>query len=164
MVLRKVSARKSRDRSDFRFKLGAHLSVPTTFLYHEWCKTISQYLQIAKNIYCILVRFWKINGHAFNRNRSLFSPPLRLHRKSASCVCVLKVARSRARFFRGDRDLLLYTGRAHFFNRYCIRGIHHLIFYSLPECPQFYPEMVNLLEVGLLDSKFQDFWAQTADD
>jgi len=59
----------------------------------------------------------------------------------------LKVARSRARFFRGDRDLLLYTGRAHFFNRYCIRGIHHLIFYSLPEFPQFYPEMVNLLEV-----------------
>ncbi|CAN0095965.1 unnamed protein product [Ectocarpus sp. 12 AP-2014] len=57
-----------------------------------------------------------------------------------------EVARSRARFFRGDRDLLLYTGRAHFFNRYCIRGIHHLIFYSLPECPQFYPEMVNLLE------------------
>lgn len=61
---------------------------------------------------------------------------------------MLKVARSRARFFRGDRDLLLYTGRAHFFNRYCIRGIHHLIFYSLPECPQFYPEMVNLLEVS----------------
>ena len=59
----------------------------------------------------------------------------------------LKVARSRARFFRGDRDILLYTGRAHFFNRYCIRGIHHLIFYSLPECPQFYPELVNLLEV-----------------
>ncbi|CAM9834340.1 unnamed protein product [Scytosiphon promiscuus] len=57
-----------------------------------------------------------------------------------------EVARSRARFFRGDRDILLYTGRAHFFNRYCIRGIHHLIFYSLPECPQFYPEMVNLLE------------------
>lgn len=67
------------------------------------------------------------------------------------CVCS-KVARSRARFFRGDRELLLYTGRAHFFNRYCIRGIHHLIFYSLPECPQFYPEMVNLLEVGPLDS------------
>ena len=63
------------------------------------------------------------------------------------CTAGLKVARSRARFFRGDRDLLLYTGRAHFFNRYCIRGIHHLIFYSLPECPQFYPEMVNLLEV-----------------
>lgn len=47
--------------------------------------------------------------------------------------------------------MLLYTGRAHFFNRYCIRGIHHLIFYSLPECPQFYPEMVNLLEVRSID-------------
>lgn len=66
-------------------------------------------------------------------------------------LLLAKVARSRARFFRGDRDLLLYTGRAHFFNRYCIRGIHHLIFYSLPECPQFYPEMVNLLEVSHRD-------------
>lgn len=65
-------------------------------------------------------------------------------------ICFVQVARSRARFFRGDRDLLLYTGRAHFFNRYCIRGIHHLIFYSLPEYPQFYPEMVNLLEVSFL--------------
>lgn len=68
----------------------------------------------------------------------------------------LKVARSRARFFRGDRDILLYTGRAHFFNRYCIRGIHHLIFYSLPECPQFYPELVNLLEV-----RFRVFFNQS---
>ncbi|CAM9951142.1 unnamed protein product [Discosporangium mesarthrocarpum] len=57
-----------------------------------------------------------------------------------------EVARSRSRFFRGDRDIMLYTGRAHFFNRYVIRGIHHLVFYSLPEFPQFYPELVNLLE------------------
>lgn len=70
--------------------------------------------------------------------------------------CLPQVSRSRSRFFRGDRDLILYTGRAHFFNRFSIRGIHHLIFYSLPLYPQFYPEMVNLLEVRAGRNLFSD--------
>jgi len=57
-----------------------------------------------------------------------------------------ETARSRSRFFHGHRDILLYTGRAHFFRRYMIRGATHLILYGPPECPHFYPELVNLLE------------------
>lgn len=57
-----------------------------------------------------------------------------------------EIARGRSRFFHGQRDIMLYTGRAHFFRRYMIRGAHHLVLYGLPECPQFYPELVNLLE------------------
>lgn len=57
-----------------------------------------------------------------------------------------ETSRGRSRFFHGTRDMLLYTGRAHFFKRFAIRGARHLIFYGLPEYPGFYPELVNLLE------------------
>lgn len=57
-----------------------------------------------------------------------------------------ETSRGRSRFFHGHRDMLLYTGRAHFFKRFMIRGAHHLIFYGLPEYAHFYPELVNLLE------------------
>ena len=33
-----------------------------------------------------------------------------------------------------------------FFLRFKLRGIHHIVFYSLPNYPEFYPELVNLLE------------------
>jgi len=41
---------------------------------------------------------------------------------------------------------MFYTGRAHYFKRYMMRGARHLILYSLPENANFYPELVNLLE------------------
>ena len=59
---------------------------------------------------------------------------------------VSETSRGRARFFHGQRDLMFYTGRAHYFKRYMMRGASHLIFYSLPENAKFYPELVNLLE------------------
>ncbi len=43
------------------------------------------------------------------------------------------------------KNILVYSGRAHFFRRFKIRGAKHLIFYSCPEYPHFYPEMVNVL-------------------
>jgi U3 small nucleolar RNA-associated protein 25 len=61
---------------------------------------------------------------------------------------VSETARARARFFHGQRSPLVYTGRAHFFNRFRLRGIRHLIFFAPPEYPQFFPELVNLLEEG----------------
>jgi Utp25, U3 small nucleolar RNA-associated SSU processome protein 25 len=50
------------------------------------------------------------------------------------------------RFFQGRKPLLVYTGRAHFFSRYRLRGIQHLILYGLPLHPNMYPELVNLIE------------------
>jgi U3 small nucleolar RNA-associated protein 25 len=44
---------------------------------------------------------------------------------------------------------MLYTGRAHFFLRHKIKGIRHLIFFGLPEHPEFYADLVNVINEGL---------------
>ncbi len=56
-----------------------------------------------------------------------------------------EISRGRAWFYQGLKSIMLYSGRAHFFRRFKIRGAKHLIFYSSPEYPQFYPEIVNML-------------------
>ncbi|GAV76017.1 DUF1253 domain-containing protein [Cephalotus follicularis] len=56
------------------------------------------------------------------------------------------ISRSRERFFKGTSKIMLYTERFHFNYRYKIRGIQNVIFYSLPERKEFYPEIVNMLE------------------
>ncbi|XP_064489591.1 U3 small nucleolar RNA-associated protein 25 homolog [Ornithodoros turicata] len=60
-----------------------------------------------------------------------------------------KVARARNIFFRGYRRMLLYTERFHFYRRYRIKGVRHLVFYELPTYPHFYPELCNLLHPTL---------------
>ncbi|EFJ41396.1 hypothetical protein VOLCADRAFT_68308 [Volvox carteri f. nagariensis] len=57
-----------------------------------------------------------------------------------------EVTRARARFYHGQRRVLLYTERAHFYHRYRIRGIQDVIFYGLPDHGEYYSELVNLLE------------------
>lgn len=52
----------------------------------------------------------------------------------------------RGQFFRGEKKIMLYTERAHFYYRYKIRGVQNLIIYSLPERKEFYPEIVNFVE------------------
>lgn len=59
-----------------------------------------------------------------------------------------EISRGRSRFFHGKHKLLLYSGRAHFFRRFLLRGAAHLIFYSLPEYPHFYSELAGLLSDG----------------
>eukprot|EP00598_Pedospumella_elongata_P007784 CAMPEP_0184985530 /NCGR_PEP_ID=MMETSP1098-20130426/14159_1 /TAXON_ID=89044 /ORGANISM="Spumella elongata, Strain CCAP 955/1" /LENGTH=846 /DNA_ID=CAMNT_0027509619 /DNA_START=67 /DNA_END=2607 /DNA_ORIENTATION=- len=56
-----------------------------------------------------------------------------------------EISRGRSRFFHGKNDLLLYSGRCHFFRRFPIRGAKHIVFYSLPEYAHFYSEWVNML-------------------
>lgn len=58
------------------------------------------------------------------------------------------VTRSRAYFFQGRRNIMLYTERSHFYNRYKIRGIKDLYVYALPDHAHYYAEMVRLLEGG----------------
>jgi len=64
---------------------------------------------------------------------------------------ISEVSRGRARFLQGRKDIMLYTGRAHFFLRHKIKGARHLIFFGLPEYPEFYPAVVNMLNEGLSD-------------
>lgn len=56
------------------------------------------------------------------------------------------ISRARNWFFSGQRKIMLYTERSHFYHRYKIRGIQNLIIYSLPERKEFYPEIVNMLQ------------------
>ncbi|XP_021758157.1 U3 small nucleolar RNA-associated protein 25-like [Chenopodium quinoa] len=58
------------------------------------------------------------------------------------------ISRARNWFIKGQRKIMLYTERAHFYHRYKIRGIQNLIIYSLPERKEFYPEVLNMLEEG----------------
>ncbi|GAV05520.1 hypothetical protein RvY_15640 [Ramazzottius varieornatus] len=56
-----------------------------------------------------------------------------------------KVARARDLFFHGKKHFLLYTERFHFFYRYRIRGIRHILFYGLPHYTHYYAELCNMM-------------------
>jgi len=64
---------------------------------------------------------------------------------------VRDVARARSHFLTGRQSVLLYSERAHHFRRYRLRGVNRIIFYSLPENPIFWSEVVAALNPGLED-------------
>ncbi|KIJ55372.1 hypothetical protein M422DRAFT_57837 [Sphaerobolus stellatus SS14] len=53
------------------------------------------------------------------------------------------ISRARQAFFNGKKRFLIMSERFHFFRRYKIRGIRNIIFYALPEHPQFYTELLS---------------------
>jgi U3 small nucleolar RNA-associated protein 25 len=62
-----------------------------------------------------------------------------------------EVTRGRTRFLQGRKQIMLYTGRAHFFSRHTMKGSKRLIFFGLPEHAEFYSEVVNMLNLGIAD-------------
>lgn len=62
-----------------------------------------------------------------------------------------EVSRGRARFLQGRKDLLLYTGRAHYFSRHFIKGCRHVIFVGLPEHAEFYSAIASMLSENQAD-------------
>ncbi|XP_013183399.2 U3 small nucleolar RNA-associated protein 25 homolog [Amyelois transitella] len=57
-----------------------------------------------------------------------------------------KIARARDMFFHTEAHFLLYSERVHFFRRFRIKGIRHIIFYQPPTYPHFYSEICNLMQ------------------
>lgn len=55
------------------------------------------------------------------------------------------ISRARAKFFNGLAKILLVSERFYYFRRYQIRGIRHLIFYGLPEFPEFFTEWIGMI-------------------
>ncbi|KAF8512390.1 digestive organ expansion factor [Gautieria morchelliformis] len=53
------------------------------------------------------------------------------------------ISRARQSFFSGKKRFLLMSERFHFFRRYRIRGVRNIVFYGLPEHPQFYTELLS---------------------
>ena len=56
------------------------------------------------------------------------------------------IARARTDFYHGRRRVMLLSGRFHYFRRYRIRGVRHLVFFSPPSVPGFYCDFVNALD------------------
>jgi len=57
-----------------------------------------------------------------------------------------KIAQARDMFYHNEKHFLLYTERCHFYRRFRIKGIRHLIFFQPPTFDWMFAELCNLLQ------------------
>ena len=56
------------------------------------------------------------------------------------------IAKARDMFYHNEKHFLLYTERSHFYRRFRLKGIRHLIFYQPPSYGWMFSELCNLLQ------------------
>jgi U3 small nucleolar RNA-associated protein 25 len=56
-----------------------------------------------------------------------------------------KISKARTLFYHGGAHFLLYSERAHYYRRFKIKGIRHVIFYQPPTFSNFYTEIGNYM-------------------
>eukprot|EP00937_MAST-01D_sp_MAST-1D-sp2_P004174 g4174.t1 len=89
----------------------------------------------------------------FVRVRNLFHSSDVVFAPLSEYTTTSDVSRTRAHFFHGNIDALLFTERFLYFKRYNLRGIRHLVFYGVPRHSAFYSHMLNLLEEAHSDTR-----------
>jgi len=57
-----------------------------------------------------------------------------------------RIAKARDEFYHNEKHFLLYTERAHFYRRFRLKGIRHLVFYQPPTAGWMYVELCNFLQ------------------
>lgn len=70
----------------------------------------------------------------------------------SSCICEYskqsKITSSRHNFVNNKITLLLYTERQHFYRRYRLNGIKHIVWYELPMQSFFYSELLSMIQIS----------------
>jgi len=56
-----------------------------------------------------------------------------------------RIAKARDEFYHNEKHFLLYTERAHFYRRFRLKGVRHLIIYQPPSFPGVFTDLANML-------------------
>ncbi|XP_072906843.1 U3 small nucleolar RNA-associated protein 25 homolog [Hemitrygon akajei] len=128
-VFQRVDASSFTSLPDARFEFFTNKILP------QYREAVMSHTLIYIPVYFDYVRL----RNYFNREELSFSHICEYSKKST-------VNRARHYFLQGEKSFLLFTERFHFYKRYTIKGIRHLIFYELPTYPHFYSDICNMLK------------------
>ena len=129
VVLHQVACENIQQSVEARFKYFTEKMMPKykkDSMYHT-CVFVSSYFDFVK------VRNWFKSADLDCSEVSEYSKDK-------------KIAEARDMFYHNEKHFLLYTERSHFYRRFRLKGIRHLIFYQPPTFGWMFSELCNLLQ------------------